>query len=198
MGADLTPETASSYLQDISQASTSVGLGGIKWKHKRWKSYRDGWSPHMLANQAQYHFLLKIQRHLLGQHGYSKWSSSHALNNIWSLTYPWEEAIHRAFSSDKDPEAVQRYLASIRYGPTHYRNLSTAPSKEFIANEISTIRSKNQSRRTHDKAAQLTEYRQMLSSTFEKKQYGRIIKLLTGDFPPQLDHMTYQDPMGNT
>jgi hypothetical protein len=27
----------------------------------------------------------------------------------------------------------------------------------------------------------------MLSSTFEKKQYGRIIKLLMGDFPPQLD-----------
>ena len=94
VGAALTPETASIYLQDVSQASTSVGLGGITWKYKRWKSYRDGWSPYMIANQAQYHFLLEVQRHLLGQHGYSKWSSSHALNNIWSLTFPWEEAIH--------------------------------------------------------------------------------------------------------
>ena len=72
-------------------------------------------------------------------------------------------------------------------GPTYYRNLTAAPSKEFIATEISTIRSKNQSRRIHDKAVNLTEYRQMLNSTFEKKHYGRIIKLLTGDFPPQLD-----------
>ena len=46
VGADLTPEAASTYLQHVSQASTAVGLGGIKWKYKRWKSYRDGWSPH--------------------------------------------------------------------------------------------------------------------------------------------------------
>ena len=30
VGADLTPETASTYLQDVSQASTAVGLGGIQ------------------------------------------------------------------------------------------------------------------------------------------------------------------------
>ena len=36
----------------------------------------------------------------------------------------------------------------------------------------------------------------MLSSTFEKKQYGRIIKLLTGDFPPQLDPHNLPGPNG--
>ena len=40
---------------------------------------------------------------------------------------------------------------------------------------------------TQDKANNLTEYWLMLSSTFEKKQYGRIIKLFTGDYLPQLD-----------
>ena len=68
----LNPDTASQYLLKVSEASTKIGLGGIKWKHKQWKSYRDGWTPHMLANQAQYHFLLKTQRLLLGQHGYTK------------------------------------------------------------------------------------------------------------------------------
>ena len=86
---------------------------------------------HMLANQAQYHFLLKVQRHLLDQHGYSKWSSFHALNNIWALTFPWEEAIYRAFSNDKDLEVVQRYIASIGNGPTYYRNLTTSPPQEI-------------------------------------------------------------------
>ena len=81
-------------------------------------------------------------------------------------------------------------------GPTYYKTLTTAPSKEFIATKISTIRSKNQSRRIHDKAVNLTEYRQMLNSTFEKKQYGRIIKLLTGDFPPQLDPHNLPGPNG--
>ena len=71
-GPHLTPATAGQYLQQVSKASTKIGLGGIKWKYKRWKSYRDGWTPHMLANQAQYLFLLKVQRHLLGQHGYTK------------------------------------------------------------------------------------------------------------------------------
>ena len=62
--------------------------------------------PFMLANQAHYHFLIIVQRHLLGQHGYSKWSLSHVLPNLWPHTFTWEEAIHRAFSGDKDPEAV--------------------------------------------------------------------------------------------
>jgi hypothetical protein len=195
-GTQLNPDSASQYLQQVSEASTKIGLGGIKWKYKRWKSYRDGWSPHMLANQAHYHFLLKVQRHLLGQHGYSKWSPSHVLNNVWSLTFSWEEAIHRAFSYDKDPEAVQRYINSIGKDPTYYRNLTAAPSKEFIAKEIFIIQSKNQTRRTQDKANNLTEYRQMLSSTFEKKQYGRTIKLLTGDNPPQLDQHDLPGPNG--
>ena len=77
-----------------------------------------GWSPFMLANQAHYHFLIKIQRHLLGKHGYTKWSPSHVLPNLWPHTFPWKEAIHRAFSGDKDPEAVTRYLATIPHGPT--------------------------------------------------------------------------------
>jgi hypothetical protein len=102
----LNPATASTYLQQVSEASTKIGIGGIKWKHKRWKSYRDGWSPFMLANQAYYHFLLEVQRHLLDQHGYSKWSPSHVLPNIWPHTYPWDEAVHRVFSGDKDPEAI--------------------------------------------------------------------------------------------
>ena len=38
----------------------------------------------------------------------------------------------------------------------------------------------------------------MLHATFEKKQYGRIIKLLTGDFSPQLDPHDLPDPMENT
>ena len=184
MGPCLTPETAGEYLQHVSEASTRIGLGGIKWKYKRWKSYRDGWTPHMLANQAQYHFLLKIQRHLLGQHGYTKWSPSHTLPNICNLTFPWEEAIHKAFCGDPDPEAVNRYQTQLRYNPTYYRNLTTAPTREFIAKEITLLRRTNQTRRAQDRADHATEYRKMLHDTYEKKQYGKLIKLLTGDFPP--------------
>ena len=36
----------------------------------------------------------------------------------------------------------------------------------------------------------------MLSSTFEKNQYGRIIKLLTGDYPPLLDPHDLPGPNG--
>ena len=150
----------------------------------------------MLANQAHDHFLLKAQLHLLGQHGYSKWSPSHVLSNLWTHTFTWDEAIHHAFCGDKDPEAVTRYLTTITHGPTFYRNLNTAPTKEFIASEISKVRSRNQTRRTQDKANNLTEYRQMLSNAFEQKQYGRIIKLLTGEFPPPLDPHDLPGPDG--
>jgi hypothetical protein len=109
------------------------------------------------------------------------------LPNIWPHTYPWEEVIHRSFSGDKDLEAINRYLSTLPHGPTFYQNLTTAPTKEFIADEISKLRRRNQTHRTEDKANTLTEYRQMLSATFEKKKYGRIIKFLTGKFPPQLD-----------
>ena len=138
----------------------------------------------MLANQAQYHFLLKVQRHLLGHHGYTKWSPSHTLSNICNLTFIWEEAIHKAFCGDKDPEAVGRYQSQLRYNPTYYRNLTLAPTREFIAKEIALLRRSNQTRRSQDRADHATDYRKMLHDTYEHKQYGRLIKLLTGDFPP--------------
>jgi hypothetical protein len=102
------------------------------------------------------------------------------------------------FCGDKDPEAINRYLAILPHGPTFYRNLTTAPTKESIASEILRVRSRNQTRRTQDKANNLTEYRQMLSSTFEKKQCSRIIKLLTGEFSPPWTHMIFWDLTVNT
>ena len=151
---------------------------------------------HMLANQAQYHFLLKVQRHLLGQHGYTKWSPSHTLPNICNLTFTWEEAIHKSFCGDKDPEAVVRYQTQLRYNPTYYRNLTSAPTREFIAKEIALLRCSNQTRRFQDRADHATDYRKMLHDTYEKKQYGRLIKLLTGEFPPPLDPHDLPGPNG--
>ena len=63
---------------------------------------------------------------------------------IWPHTFPWEEAIHRAFSGDKDPEAVNRYIATIPHGPTYYRNLTTAPTKERRKKERKKERKKNE------------------------------------------------------
>ena len=34
-GPQLSPESASMYLQQVSEASTAIGLGGIKWKYKK-------------------------------------------------------------------------------------------------------------------------------------------------------------------
>ena len=133
---------------------------------------------------------------LFGQHGYTKWSTPQILPNIWPHTFTWKQAIHHAFCGDKDPEAVNRYIATITHGPTYYRNLTAAPTKEFIASEIAKVRNRNLTRRSQDKANNLTEYRQMLHTTFEKKQYGRIIKLLTGDFSPQLDPHDLPGPNG--
>jgi hypothetical protein len=105
----------------------------------------------MLANQAKYHFL-KVQRHLLGQHGLTKWSPSRVITNMCSLTFQWEEAIHKAFCGDQDPDAVTQYTNHLRYSPTYYRNLITASTKEFIATEITNLRRSNQTRRNQDRA----------------------------------------------
>jgi hypothetical protein len=162
----LIPGSASTYLQQVSEESTNNTNGSTR----KWRSYHDGWSPFMLANQAHYHFHFKVQRHLIGQHGYSKQSPPQILPNIWSHTFTWEEAIHRVFCGDKDPEAVRQYIATLPQSPTYYHNLAAAPMKEFVASEISKTRNRNQTRRTQEKANNLTEYRQMLSATFEEKQ----------------------------
>jgi hypothetical protein len=109
---------------------------------------------------------------------------------------PLDEATHRAFKGDSDPKAVNRYLATLSHGQIYHRNLATAPTKEFITNEISKTQSQNQTRRIQDEANALTEYRQLLNATFEKKKYGRIIKLLTGVFHPQLDPHDLPGPDG--
>ena len=58
-----------------------------------------------------------------------------------------------------------------------------ATTREFIAKEITLLRRTNQTRRAQDRADHATEYRKMLHDTYEKKQYGKLIKLLTGDPP---------------
>ena len=97
---------------------------------------------------------------------------------------------------DKDPEAVDRYQNQLRYNPTYYHNLTLAPTREFIAKEIALRRRTNQTRRSQDRAVHATEYRKMLHDTYEKKPYGKLIKLLTGDFPPPLDPHDLPGPNG--
>jgi hypothetical protein len=81
-------------------------------------------------------------------------------------------------------KAVARYPNQLRYNPTYYRNLTSAPTREFIAKEIALDHRFNQTQRTQDRADHATAYRKMLLDTYEKKLYGRLIKLLTEDFPP--------------
>ena len=106
------------------------------------------------------------------------------------------EDLHKAFCGDKDLEAVARYQNHLRYNPTYYRNLTTVPTHEFIAKKIALLRRSNQTRRSQDRADHATDYRKMLHDTYEKKQYGRLIKLLTGDFPPPLDPCDLPGPNG--
>ena len=70
---------------------------------------------------------------------------------------------------DKDLEAVDRYQNQLRYNPTYYRNLILAPTREFIAKEITLLRRTNQTRRSQDRADHATEYRKMLHDTHKKK-----------------------------
>ena len=146
----------------------------------------------MLANQTQYHFLLKTQRHLLGQHGYTKWSPSHVISNICNLTFPWEAAIHKAFCGDHDPDAVIQYISHLRHSPTYYRNLTTAPTKEFIATEITNLRRTNQTRRNQDRADNATEYRQMLRDTYENKNTANSSNCSLGTSLHRWTHTTSQ------
>ena len=49
-----------------------------------------------------------------------------------------------------DPEAVDRYQNQLRYNPAYYRNLTLAPTREFIVKEIALLRRSNQTRRFQD------------------------------------------------
>ena len=148
----------------------------------------------MIANQAHYHFLIKIQGHLLGQYGYSQ-MELHPPSTISGTSHTHgrkPSTVHSAETKTPKPSNATPQAHS----PTN-RNLTHPSTKEFIAVEITTVRRRNQTRRNQDKADKPTDYRQMLRGTFDKKQYGRTVNLLTEEFSPRSTHMTHQIPMEN-
>ena len=55
--SELTVAEAEQCLEALMTATIKIGLKTTKWTRKRWKRYRDGWSPTMLADQAHLHFI---------------------------------------------------------------------------------------------------------------------------------------------
>ena len=62
--SELTVAEAEQCLEALMTATIKIGLKATKWTRKRWKRYRDGWSPTMLADQAHLHFIEYLRANL--------------------------------------------------------------------------------------------------------------------------------------
>ena len=91
--SELTSAEAEQCLEALITATVKIGLITTKWTRKRWKQYRDGWSPTMLADQAHLHFI-EYLRADLGNSRRQQWPHRTALRHIHQAAIKWERKIN--------------------------------------------------------------------------------------------------------
>ena len=83
-------EEASDYLYNLCIYSAGLDLGESTWKRKKWRAYKDGWSPSMVALQYHLQFVVDLQRHLGGSISFPAWHGSVGLQNMFRRASGWE------------------------------------------------------------------------------------------------------------
>ena len=73
---------ASDYLYKLCLHSAGLELGGSTWKKKKWRTYKDGWSPSMVALQYHLKFVVDMQRHLGSSRRFPLWHGQMGIQNM--------------------------------------------------------------------------------------------------------------------
>ena len=130
--SELTLTEAEQCLEALMTATVKIGLKTSKWTRKRWKRYRDGWGPTMVADQAHLHFIEYLRANL-GNSNRRHWPHRTALRHIHQAALKWERKIKWIFRNDPDPNQWQLYIDTLGdYNPRYYRLIERTPTLAFL------------------------------------------------------------------
>ena len=121
-------EEASDYLYNLCIHSAGLNLGGSTWKRKKWRTYKDGWSPSMVALQYHLQFVVDLQRHLGGSTRFPAWHGSAGLQNMFRRASEWEDQVKSLPWEDIRDASNILDKAEPDKGPSHYRLRTSLPS----------------------------------------------------------------------
>ena len=125
------PEAAGQFLLELALHSViSVPKKGRSHKISR-SSYKDGWSPQLVALKAQMRTLLAIRGHLLGHRHYDRWTSPKVIQSgVLELTKSWETLIAAMPWPDK---RVDPFVWSIGQSPGMLNTATDLGSPTYLS-----------------------------------------------------------------
>ena len=193
---NLAADEAEQALADLMEATVMIGLQRPSWGRKLWRTYQDGWSPTLIALQAQLQFIEELRSHLGNSKRKYKWPRRSCLQEIRKCSKAWESKVKRAFKRDEDPHRAQKHLGECgEYGPWYYRLLTEPPSLEFLAKERHKILTKLQGRKRLQASEELCEYRKFMVGCFKRGRLKIFLRNLLGEQKPQFTCDTVKCPL---
>ena len=119
---------ASDYLYNLCLHSAGLDLGGSTWKKKKWRTYKDGWSPSMVALQYHLKFVVDMQRHLGSSRRFPLWHGQMGMQNMFRRATEWETQVKALpWESIMDAYTILDKTEPDK-GPAHYRLRTTLPT----------------------------------------------------------------------
>ena len=129
-------EEAERALKELMEATVEIGQSKPNWGKKLWRTYRDGWSPVLLALQAHLFFIEKLQSRMGNSSRKYLWPRRTWMHQITQASQEWEKKVQRAFKRDKDPHRAQKQLGECgEFGPWYYRLITEPPHMGFLEEE---------------------------------------------------------------
>jgi hypothetical protein len=178
------------------EATLEIGQSKPNWGKKLWRTYRDGWSPVLLALQAHLSFIEKLRSHMGNSSRKYLWPRRTWMHQITQASQEWEKKVQRTFKRDKDPHRAQKQLGECgEFGPWYYRLLTEPPHLSFLEEKRRKVMKQLQGRRILHVSEELCDYRRFMVTCFKRDRLTIFLRQLLGEEKPQFSCDTVRCPL---
>ena len=179
--AALSVEAAGQFLLEL--ALHSVKAVPKKGRHNKISrsSYKDGWSPQLVALKAQLRTLLAIRGHLKGHRHYSRWRNPDEIHaGVLELTNTWESLIAAMPWPDK---RVDPFVWSIGQSPSTLRTADDLGSTAYairVGHDLKLLRRALSGRKRTELRLSSVYYMRVVEQARQEGQLRKVINTVVG------------------
>jgi len=147
-------------------------------QQKKVHKHKDGHSPEFMLRKWHLMSIIELQRHLLGQHGKTRWTSSHMVEK--GIEYIYDILMARAKGLNLKPRIITSVLGTKSSTTGYWNTLATGPVEENCKAEIKRLSKLLHGRKRIDMRKASEGYTSWVEHQREIGKTGKVIKAVLG------------------
>ena len=196
--ADATPDEVSAILLNMSHILYSSTEAVVGKARPQTATYKDGWSPQLLAYKAHLTALTEIRRHLLGEKHRHKWEAAHIASGIRQQIDRWVSTVTGLHWQDL--KEMHQFLDVFPdHGPAFWRTTSTDNPNdlaEICSRDCARILTKLHGRQRSEMRSSISAATAQRERLLQEGKIGRAIKSILGTESGKFTYDTLHTPEG--